>query len=206
MEEDGLVFLTDTIRPEPIKEPDEYQGIRLRIDARLGKARISLQVDIGFGDTIIPGPVEVVYPTLLEQPPPRLLAYPRETVIAEKYQAIVMLGIGNSRMKDFYDLWFLARQFAFEGEALCKAIKGTFDRRGTPLPHATPLPLTHEFATDAVKATQWKAFLNKSRLLPGDIPLSGVIDLLEPFLMAPTRAIVSGTRFLSNWPSGGPWV
>lgn len=136
--DDGLTFAADAIRAGPIKEGDEYQGIRIHIDARLGNARIRLQIDVGFGDAVTPAPQAVSYPTLLEFPAPRLLAYPRETVVAEKFQAMTVLGIANSRMKDFYDLWTLARQFSFEGATLSAAIEATFDRRKTPLPTDAP--------------------------------------------------------------------
>lgn len=126
--DDGLVFLTDAIQAELIKKADEYQGIRLRIEACLGSAHLPLQIDIGFGDAITPGPQVVTYPTLLEFPAPQLNAYPRETVIAEKFQSMVQLGIANSRMKDFYDVWTLARQFDFDGNGLCEAIRATFQR------------------------------------------------------------------------------
>ena len=117
-----------------MKEDEEYQGLRLKLTAMLASARIPIQIDIGFGDAIHPGPDEITYPTLLDMPAPTLKAYPRETVVAEKFQAMVMLGIANSRMKDFYDLWTLARQFEFDGQVLSEAIRATFDRRQTPLP------------------------------------------------------------------------
>jgi hypothetical protein len=148
VQDDGLTFLCDAIQAEPIKEDDEYQGIRLRIDARLGNARIPLQIDIGFGDAITPGPLPVTYPTILDFPAPQMQGYPRETVVAEKFQAMVALGIANSRMKDFYDVWTLAREFEFKGPSLCAAIRATFERRQTPLPATTPLALTLEFGND----------------------------------------------------------
>lgn len=116
-------------------------------------ARLPLQIDIGFGDAITPGPQAVTYPTLLDFPAPQMNAYPRETVVAEKFQAMVQLCIANSRMKDFYDVWALARQFEFDGTALCAAIQATFQRRQTPLPATAPLALTPEFSTDRQKAT-----------------------------------------------------
>ena len=188
-----------------IKEDDEYEGIRVRLDARLGDARIPLQVDIGFGDAITPEAVDIVYPTLLDQPAPTVRAYPRETVVAEKFQAMVTLGIANSRMKDFYDLWILATQFEFDGTTICQALQATFSRRQTDLPTETPLALTQEFATDRNKATQWLAFLRKGRLLDEALPLSDVINLLAPFLFDPTRSFIGGEPFTLRWPPGGPW-
>jgi hypothetical protein len=203
--DDGLIF-DHTICAEQIKEDDKYQGVRLRTEARLGNAKIPLQIDVGFGDVVTPGAVDVIYPTLLDQPAPTLRAYPRETVVAEKFQAMVMLGIFNSRMKDFYDLWILARQFAFEGPTTCQAIQATFTRRQTELPLRTPLALTMDFAADGSKAIQWRAFLRKAKLIDESVPLSEVVDSLEPFLMEPTRAIVAGKPFAQQWLPGGPWT
>jgi hypothetical protein len=152
--DDGLIFLTDAVQAEQIKEDNEYEGVRLRIGARLGNARIPLQVDIGFGDAVTPGPQAVNYPTLLDFPAPQLLAYPRETVVAEKFQAMIQLAMANSRMKDFYDIWTLARKFEFAGPPLGAAIRATFERRQTALPTVTPLPLTAAFSTNRMKAIQ----------------------------------------------------
>ncbi len=197
--DDGLVFRADAVRAEQIKEDDEYQGIRLRIEARLGNARIPLQIDIGFGDAITPGPQAVDYPTLLDFPAPQLPAYPRETVVAEKFQAMVQLAMANSRMKDFYDIWTLARQFEFAGPPLCAAIRATFERRQTALPSLTPLPLTTEFSTDPYKASQWTAFLRKGRLSMSPPRLDEVVALLESFLMPPTLALTANEPWDRAW-------
>lgn len=202
---DGLEFLSDRVRGASIKEEDQYQGIRLRIDARLANARLPLQVDIGFGDAITPGPIEIEYPTLLDFPSPLLRAYPRETVVAEKFQAMVTLGMANSRMKDFFDLWTLAREYAFDGRTLCAALRATFARRHTALPAAPPLALTSVFARDKPKQTQWRAFLRKGKLASDPIELPAVISLLEPFLMPPIQALSTARPFPSHWPPGGPW-
>jgi len=199
--EDGLAFEVDGVRAEQIKAEDEYQGIRLRLDARLGTARIPLQIDIGFGDVITPGPRAVTYPTLLDFPAPRLQAYPRETVVAEKFQAMVQLGIANSRMKDFYDVWILARQFEFDGRELAAAVQATFHRRQTALPSRTPLALTPEFSGDQNKATQWSAFLQRSRLADPELRLSEVVALLEDFLMPPSVAFPANESWDDVWDS-----
>ena len=188
--DDGLTFLTGDIQAEQIKEDDEYQGIRLRIDARLDTARIPLQIDVAFGDAITPSPQDVTYPTLLDFPAPQLHAYSRETVVAEKYQAMVQLGMANSPMKDFYDVWTLARQFEFKGTELWDAIRATFERRQTALPATTPLAVTSEFSTNRSKATQWSAFLRKGRFLELPPPMEEVGSLLASFLMPPTLALV----------------
>jgi hypothetical protein len=164
-----------------------------------------LQVDVGFGDAITPGAIDVVFPTLLDQPAPSLRAYPRDTVVAEKFQAMVILGIANSRMKDFYDLWILVHQFAFDGPTICQAISATFNRRQTSVPPSTPLALTTEFALDRNKATQWRAFIGKGQLIAKPPPLIDVVTVLESFLMPPTRSLVEGQSFSMQWPARGPW-
>lgn len=149
VEPDGLEFKDDTVSGQRIKEDQEYEGVRIELMALLGVARIPIQIDIGFGDALANRPQELSkFPTILDLPAPRVRTYPRETVVAEKFQAMVMLGIANSRMKDFYDLWFLSQKFEFEGEALSLAIKATFERRQTSVPHVPPLALTPEFSLD----------------------------------------------------------
>lgn len=162
---DSVVFDPDSIRIEEIRDDARYGGLRVRIAGLLGKARCSVQLDIGYGDAVTPGPEEIEYPTLLpDQPAPRLHAYPRASVVAEKLEAIVSLGMGNSRMKDFFDLCALAREGAIDAEDLVAAAAATFKRRGTRIPDELPVGLTDEFARDATKVTQWKGFLQKNRL------------------------------------------
>jgi predicted nucleotidyltransferase component of viral defense system len=205
VEDDGLAFVQGSIHGEQIKEEDEYQGIRIRGIAKLGSARIPLQVDIGFGDAITPAPQEIVYPTLLDFPAPKLLAYNRETVVAEKFQAMVYLGIANSRMKDFFDLWSLAREFDFDGKALSSAIGATFERRGTEFPIGPPLALSDEFAADATKNTQWRAFLRKGSLAAGDATFADVVRFLRTFLGPITENTSKGAAFSGTWKPAGPW-
>jgi len=164
VEDDGLVFDPKSLRVARIKEEQEYEGLRVNLVARLERARIHMQVDIGFGDVIVPPPKEIQYPALLNFPSPRLRAYPREAVVSEKLEALVKLGMANTRMKDFYDLWRLSQDFDFDGALLIEAIKSTFTRRGTEVPAGIPLALTDEFSGDAQKARQWQAFLRKSGL------------------------------------------
>ena len=205
VEPDGLEFLSDDVRGDSIKDEDQYQGIRLRIEARLANARVPLQVDIGFGDAITPGPIDIEYPTILDFPSPTLRAYPRETVVAEKFQAMVTLGMANSRMKDFFDLWTLACEYPFHGPSLQAALRATFDRRQTALPERPPLALTNTFAGDRPKQTQWRAFLRKGKLTAEPIALPAVIQVLAPFLMPPSAAIRAGRPFPMHWPPSGPW-
>ena len=135
--EDGVEFYPETVKGERIKEEQEYEGVRLKIEGKLGSARLTVQVDIGFGDAITPAPELVEFPSILNLPSAQLRVYPRETVVAEKFQAMVSLGIANSRLKDFYDIWFLAHQAQFQGSILCQAMRATFNRRKTPLPTNT---------------------------------------------------------------------
>ena len=162
--QDGLTFEPDSVKAEEIREDNLYQGVRVTLVARLGKARVPIQVDIGFGDAVTPKPVQTDFPTLLDFPAPRLAMYPRETVVAEQFEAMVKLGLANSRMKDFYDIWALSREFDFNGGVLSAAIQATFKRRTTALTPTMPLALTSEFSSDPLKQTQWKAFVRRSRL------------------------------------------
>ena len=205
VEDDGLVFDTSSIKAETIKEDDEYEGIRVKLLANLDNARISLQIDIGFGDAIHPEPEEIAYPTLLDHTAPQLKSYPRETVVAEKFQAMVMLGMANSRMKDFFDLWTLAKEYEFDGSVLAKAIQATFDRRETAVPETTPLALTAEFAENDAKVKQWSAFLLRGNVQSPQLSLGEVVALLRDFLMPPSTAISSREEFLRRWLLGGPW-
>jgi Nucleotidyl transferase AbiEii toxin, Type IV TA system len=161
-EPDGLRFNPQTVRAQPIREQSGCAGIRVTMDAVLENARIPIQVDIGFGDAVTPAPEEVAFPVLLEFPAPHVRSYPVYTVIAEKLEAMVLVGEANSRMKDFYDVWFLSRRFEFDGETFVQAIRATFDRRKTQLPTSVPLALTLQFAT--LKIGQWNAFVRRNKL------------------------------------------
>jgi len=206
VEEDGLAFLTDTLRGMRIREDEEYEGVRVTFQARLGNARIPIQIDIGFGDVITPAANVVAYPTLLAFPAPVLSAYPRETVVAEKFQALVGLGMTNTRMKDFHDVMTLCRQFAFDGALLCQAIRATFERRRTALPGVPPLALTAEFYGDDGKRKQWQAFLRKNKLDAPGTDLEQVVVVLRDFLMPPAQAGAAGQEFGMSWAAAGPWA
>ena len=178
---DGLIFDVDALRVELIREELEYGGLRMRTTARLAGARITVVIDIGFGDAIEPGVEEINLPALLDFPEPRLRAYARETVVAEKFQAMVMLGLANSRMKDYYDIWMLSRSYDFDADRLSRAIAATFARRGTAIPEEVPDALTAVFATDATKQRQWAAFGGD---LAADVPaLETIVTDLADFLM-----------------------
>ncbi len=208
-EDDGLAFLPDTVRAAPIREDQEYGGIRVHLLALLGKARIPLQVDVGFGDVVTPAPQEIAFPTLLSGlPAPDVRVYPRETVVAEKFEAIVRLGLPNTRMKDFYDLWTLATHFAFEGDRLCAALRATFARRGTSLPREEeePVALTARFGDDRTKQLQWAAFLRKGHLtMESETNLPNILAVLQAFLLPPANALVRVGAFHGHWQPGGTW-
>lgn len=206
VEPDGLIFLDDSMRAAPIREENEYGGLRITMIAMLGNARIPLQVDVGFGDAVTPEIERVTFPTLLDLPAPVLNAYPAESVIAEKYQAMVALGIANGRMKDFYDVYCLNETHMFDGTTLTAAIAATFERRRTNLPTTPAIALTQEFANDPAKRTQWAAFLNRNRLTDAPPDLSTIITAIAAFLAPVSDAARAGTTFTSVWLPGTGWT
>ena len=184
--DDGVAFDAGALRIERNREDLEYSGLRVVTDARIGGAKVRVVVDVGFGDAVEPGLNEIELPVLLDLPAPRLRAYPKETVIAEKFQAMVDLGRANSRMKDFYDIWFLARTFAFEDDRLARAIAATFARRKTDIPTEAPDALSDAFAQDDAKRKQWEAFA--SSIIGEPVPLDVVVKDLRKFLLPHARA------------------
>ena len=204
VEPDGLSFDPDEVWVEEIQGQQEYEGQRVKMRADLAGARIPLQVDVGFGDPISPGGVEIDLGAMLDSPPPVLQAYPPETVVAEKFEAIVALGFPNSRLKDFYDVWVISTHLDFEGALLGRAIQETFQRRRTPVPEATPAGLSEEFASDPNKQSQWRGFLRRHGL-PEDEELQAVVADLRDFLLPPARAVAQEKDFSKVWPQGGPW-
>jgi predicted nucleotidyltransferase component of viral defense system len=205
LQDDGLEFLVNTIRVSEIREDNAYGGLRVTLQARLGKIRIPLQVDVGFGDAVTPEAQPEEFPTLLDFPAPILLAYPRETSIAEKFEAMVNLGLTNSRMKDYYDIWLLSEQFSFDGEILKAAIIATFKRRQTALPREAPVGLSNEFVSDAGKLAQWKAFVLRSRLDSKELSLERVVERVAAFVMSPSNAATERKSFELTWTKGGAW-
>lgn len=205
VEEDGMFFNEQTVSAARITENAEYEGVRIRIQGNLGNARVSLQIDIGFGDVIVPGPGKVAYPVLLEFPSPELNGYTMETTIAEKYQAMVKLGVLNSRMKDFYDTWMLSRTFDFSGEVLVEAIERTFNNRKTELTK-NPAMFNPSFGRDTTKQVQWQGFIRKARLrdVPGDF--GAVVAGIKIFLEPPVRFLADRQTFRSTWKASGPWI
>ena len=201
---DGIEFLSETVKGVEIKHNDEYHGVRITLTARLDQALIPLQIDIGFGDLVVPAPQEAFFPTLLEMPAPQLRMYCRETVIAEKFQALVELGMGNTRLKDFYDIWVLIQRYEFEGTQLSQAISATFTRRMTTLVAEPPLALTGQFALDPTKNSQWKGFLKKNRF-SSSLELVQVTTDLWKFFSKPVAALVSGMALSEIWIPADGW-
>ncbi len=202
---DGMVFQAQSVRAEPIREREEYAGVRLRLEAQIGSARIPLQVDVGFGDAPVPKPKKKTLAALLDFPPPRFLVYPWETVIAEKFQVMIDLGIANSRMKDYFDVHYLSQTFHFEGITLAGAIRATFAGRRKALPEAEALGLSHEFSGNPAKQTQWRAFVRRLGIKNANLSLQDVVKALRGFLLPPVKALLRDEKFQKNWPPGGPW-
>lgn len=201
VEPDGLLFLPPSVKARPIREEAVYGGIRVTLEARLENAKIPIQCDIGFGDAVTPEPEHIEFPPLLDFPAPQFRSYPIYTVVAEKLEAMVLLGETNSRMKDFYDLWYLSRNFEFAGDTLVKAIRATFARRKTELPDSTPHAFSDDFSK--IKAVQWGAFLRKSQLGPIEMP--AVIESIHRFANAPIALAARGEPFLQSWTPEAGW-
>lgn len=203
--DDGLHFETEGIIGERITETANYSGVRLRFAAYLGKARIPMRIDIGFGDPLVPGPSSVTLPTILDFPPPEVQGYSRESAIAEKYQIMVYLGQINSRMKDFCDIWSLATHFSFDGPTLAQAISKTFESRGTPL-SLQPVAFSDAFAQDGEKQVQWEAFRRRLGIERVPARLQEAVQTIAAFLLPVTGALVTGQPFRQRWEPGGGWL
>ena len=201
---DGIEFNRDSIEVARIKEDAHYEGVRVQFHGTLARARIPMQLDIGFGDVITPGPTEVEYPTILDFPAPVLRAYPKESVVAEKLEALTALGLLNSRMKDYYDLALLSRMYMFEGERLADAIIATFRNRRTTI-EAEPMGLTKAYCDDPPRVIQWRAFVRRSRFGEEAFGLTRIVDEIRPFLLPVLSKIATDNPFTSQWKPGGPW-
>jgi predicted nucleotidyltransferase component of viral defense system len=178
---DGVTFDAESVEVDHVREELEYGGLRIKLNAKVDQARVRVVIDIGFGDSVEPGIAEMDLPVLLDFPAPHLRAYARDTVIAEKFQAMVMLGRANSRMKDYYDIWVLSQNTQFQGDGLPRAIAPTFARRKTEIPIELPDALTAAFAEDTTKIQQWKSFVADVAFQPGT--LADVVKAVAAFLM-----------------------
>ena len=197
--------ISENIFAAPFDEERTHGAFRVRTSAQLGTAIIPVQIDIGFGDTVTPGPLELEYPVLLDHPTPTLYAYPRETVAAEKFEAIVALDLANSRMKDFYDILAMSRLFSFDGMTLAVAIGATFQTRETTIPHERPPALTHEFSEDPQKIRQWRSFLARDPLLIDEPDLRTVIREIGDFIMPAALAALDDRRMPGRWTFDDGW-
>jgi predicted nucleotidyltransferase component of viral defense system len=201
---DAIVFDVNSIRGEEIRAADKYAGVRVRLVARLDAARIPFQVDVGFGDAVTPAAERARYPTLLEHKAPHIFVYPREAVVAEKLEAIVSRGQTTTRMKDFYDIHWLAESFQFEGTTLTEAIRATFKQRGTALRPEVPVVLTRSFLGAPERQVQWRAFLRRGRLsaAPDTTQMSQVLSAFFGPLLS---AVADGKPFSAVWRPGVGW-
>lgn len=202
--DDGLQFAPESISSEEIREHQNYDGVRVTVTAYLAHVPIRVRIDVGFGDAVTPDAKEHLFPTLLGHDPPRILAYPPETSVAEKVEVMCKLGIMNSRMKDYRDVLLISRHFDFSGETLAGALRATFERRKTPLPSGTPTGLSEEFGADNEKQRQWKAYLKRMSI--ADVPpsLPEVVLTIQKFVLPVLAAAVSGQP-PSRWSLASGW-
>lgn len=205
-DEDGILFEDEPIKGKVIRAGNEFTGVRVELQARLTEARIPMQIDVGFGDPITPAPIWTAFPTILaDHARPEILAYPRETVVAEKLDAMISLGVTNSRMKDFFDIQVLSSMFAFDGHTLAAAIRATFENRDAPVPDGVPLVLTPDFLGAPARQAQWRAFLRRGRL-DGPPDVEKLAQDLKRFLDPILAAVAREGTFHASWSPGGPWL
>jgi hypothetical protein len=202
-EPDGIEFDSASVEARRIEEGAEYEGVRIRFNATLARARIPMQIDIGFGDVIVPAPARLQYPALLEFPAPVLFAYPKETVVAEKLEALTKLGLLNSRLKDYYDMALLSRLYSFTGAVLIEAVQATFQNRETKI-DSNPVGLTEAYFTDPSRQLQWTAFIRRNRFAGQGVDLKEVVSDVRRFAI-PLLEAASKSMPLSDWTAGGPW-
>lgn len=205
VEPDAVEFDAAAVLVEAIRAEDEYAGARVALPARSGKARLTLQIDIGLGDSVWPPPRSCAYPTLLDFPAPTILAYPREAVVAEKLEAMVVLGDRNSRIKDFFDLHHLARRFEFDRATLAEAIRRTFARRKTPIPTEEPIGLTRAYWQNPSRPAQVRAFARRAGLPVATEPSDEIVRTLGSFLLPILDDLRCSARREGTWVPGGPW-
>jgi hypothetical protein len=205
--EDGLAFDLDSLEISPIREEAEYQGQRAVLNAYLGKAKIRVQIDFGFGDAVSPGPEDAEYPTIINDlPAPQLRIYPKSVTIAEKFEAMIKLSRTNSRMKDFHDIWALSSAFPFDGALLREAISNCFERRKTTWTSEVPDPLTSIFYTHVKLQGFWNAYLRSSAFgTPPPMNFESIGERIRQFLGPIRDSILGGYPFKMNWPASGPW-
>jgi len=204
VEADGLLFNHESISTNRIMEDAGYEGLRVHLQGSFGKAPVKLQIDIGFGDVIVPEKVKVKYPALLDYPAPELNGYTMESTIAEKFHAMLAFGLTNSRMKDFYDIWNLSRNFDFSGEVLSRAVKETLKKRQYEL-EKTSVEFLDTFAGDEQKNSQWKSFLEKTKLDDAPDSFANVVHAIRLFIQPIADSLAGDVKFRSIWTAPGPW-
>jgi Nucleotidyl transferase AbiEii toxin, Type IV TA system len=202
---DGIELDSESIRIRPIRVAELHVGFRANLDGFLARSELRFQIDVGTGDNVVPRPVRIDYPTLLDFPSPRIMAYTPYTTIAEKFEALVKLDLANTRMKDFFDLDLLAARLEFDGEILARALGKTFSSRGIELSAETPTGLGERFAQSPVKNAQWQAFVRKGRLEQRAQTLDATVARVRRFLMPVVSATANQETFSLRWPPGGPW-
>lgn len=204
VESDGIVFEPNSVRGQVITEEADYEGVRVHFRGSLDNARITIQLDVGFGDIVIPSPELMAYPTILDLPAPQIRGYSKESTIAEKFEAMVRRGIMNSRMKDFWDIRLLSRSFDFDGKTLAAAIAETFAARHTAIP-PDPVAFTEAFSQDNTKQAQWKAFLRKNRMVGDPDTFEEAVVAVSLFLKPVLDSIVNNRPAPLIWRAPGPW-
>lgn len=203
--DDGVIFDPESVKAEPIRAQELYVGVRVDVQGKIGNARTPIQIDVGFGDATAVEPVDVEFPTLLDMPAPQVRAYRMETSLAEKYSATAALGMTNTRMKDYFDFWFLGKHFAFDGQELADSLHATLKRRGKDIPTETPIGFTETFASDPSRQAAWKSFWKKSVKTDPALTLEEVVSFAASFLVPPALAAAKGQKFPRKWEPGGPW-
>ena len=203
VEPDGLLFDSSTVSGSVIREGAIHDGVRIKLTARLGSARNQLQVDVGFGDAVVPPPSRLDFPVLLDQDPPRILAYPPEAVVAEKFHAMITLGMTNSRLKDYYDIWRMLETTQFEMSRVEAAITATFKRRGTKITSDEPDGLSREFAH--LRADAWMRLQKRFELEDDLPPMEDVIQRIQEFLMPVIEAVENGVSLDNRWAAETGW-
>lgn len=204
-EDDGLLFDKDSVTAAPIREEAVYDGVRVIMRVTLGAMGIRLQVDVGFGDAVVPAARQSEFPALLDEQGPQVRGYSPETVIAEKFNAIVLLGMANSRMKDYFDIWMLSQNFTVEGNVLRQAILNTFVKRQTALPDSTPIGLSEEFSENASKLLQWQGFVKRQRRQESAPTLGEVVAVAREFLLPVMRGFPGTVPVPAVWSPSNGW-
>jgi predicted nucleotidyltransferase component of viral defense system len=203
--DDGLLFDADSVRTAPLNVEKEYEGVRVTFTGRLAKALIHMQIDVGFGDVVVPPPQVTEVPSVLGFPAARILAYSRETVVAEKLEAMIRLGETNSRVRDFLDIWLLSRQFEFSGNELLRAVRATFRARGTEVGE-DPACFTAVFAQDEARRIMWDRFVKRSQIVGAPAEFLQVVEAVADFADPLLNAVASEVPLEAVWLPPGPWA